>query len=250
MNINEFDPTLDQVLQLTEQTKWLTILGIDDEEWYEAVKKGRLSLRTIRVQIEKTGKTMRDEAIKFQKDIIAKERELTSIIIEEEDRLKNMEDDIKELKTKEERKKTLPIRIEELQKIWVELTDDEILAMDYDQFNSYINTKRQEILDKREADIKAKEEAIAKEEQEKVRQAEMERIKIETEEKTRIETEQRIAKEQQQRVEQEKADQEKLEKKKRYQKWLDDHGFNTDWYMVQREWNEMVMYQKISTFII
>jgi len=130
MHINEFDPTLDQVLQLTEQTKWLTILGIDDEKWYEAVKKGRLALRTIRVQIEKTGKAMRDEAIKFQKDIIAKERELTSIITEEEDRLKNMEDEIKELKTKEERKKTLPIRIEELQKIWVQLTDDEILAMD------------------------------------------------------------------------------------------------------------------------
>lgn len=250
MDINSFNPTLEQVIELTEQTKWLTILGIDDEEWYETVKKGRLSLRTIRVQIEKTGKSMRDEAIKFQKDVIAKERELTSIITEEEDRLKQMEDEIKELKIKEERKKTLPVRIEELQKIWIQLSDDEILAMDYDQFNNYMNTKRQEILDKREADLKAKEDELIQEQQAMQRQADIEKIQQETAEKTRIEVEQRIAREQKLKEDQEKQDQDKLEKKKKYQARLDENKYDPNIHIIQREWDKMVMYHRIATFII
>lgn len=259
--IQEFDPTLEQVKEVVDQAKEIALRWIQSDEDYNIVKRSRLDLRNMRIAVEKAWKEMRDEANKYAKAVIAKERSYTDLMEEWESVLKKIEKEYDLKLEMEKRRETLPQRLEELKKIWIELTEDQILMMDFDQFNAFIKDKRLEQLEAQELERQKKidEENRIKKEQEDA--AEKKRIAEEAAERSRIETEQRIKKEQEEKErkererlqaikdaeEKEKAD---LEKKRKYNKWLEENNFNAETDKVEKNGNKMIIYRKVSEFLI
>lgn len=65
----------------------VSLVRVDTDDSLAAAKSAYLRLRSTRTSIEKTGKAARDGATKFQRAVIAKEKELIQVIQPEETRL-------------------------------------------------------------------------------------------------------------------------------------------------------------------
>jgi len=168
------DPTPEQLKEVALKVENLTINGIEDKEGFAEVKKNRLLIRDMRVTIEKQCKAHRDDAIKFQKDVIAYEKGLIALIEPAEKKLKLMEDEIKELEILEKRKASLPIRMKYLEAENA-LTEERnymereqfVLSMDDDTFAKYTEQIREirrlelERIEHEELQRKAREAEIA-----------------------------------------------------------------------------------------
>ncbi len=83
----------------------ITISGIDDKEGYKKADEARKNLKVKRVNIQKTGKFMRDEATKFSKKVIERENELVGLIDEAESYLDKRQREIKDEKDRIEKEK-------------------------------------------------------------------------------------------------------------------------------------------------
>lgn len=174
LNIEKFDPTVEQLNTLVLASQKITELSPVEE-----VRQARIQLKTARVSITKKGKELRDDAIQFQKAVIAKEKELVSIIEPEENRLSEIEESVKQAKLREQRIALLPIRRERLDGIGdtATVTDDELLNMDEEMFSLYFNNR---VAAKNEKDrlaleaehLKLKEEAEALEREKQTRERE------------------------------------------------------------------------------
>lgn len=81
----KFADTRAQLQKLAGESTSLTRVDTDDN--FAAAKAAKAKLQSTRVAIEKTGKSARDDANKFQKAVIAKEKELVGLISPEEQRL-------------------------------------------------------------------------------------------------------------------------------------------------------------------
>lgn len=268
LNIEKFNPTVADLTNLVELTKQVVVTDINDKYQIDQVKSNRILLRDARVNITKRGKELRSDALAFQKAVIEKERELIAIIEPEEERLKAIEEEVKAKKLRAERIALLPERKKRLAEIGdnVEVTDDELIAMDASDFQGYVNKRvadkneaeRQEI-EKKQAEIKAEEERLAREKEtrereEKARQEERERIereqkeKAEREEREKKEAEEkaeRERKEAEERAEKEKAEMEANEK---YQAWLKANGYDESTCILKEEGNKVVLYRRVSEY--
>lgn len=133
LSMAEFTPAKEQLTQIVADLKKV------DHKDVPAVHDARMKLRDLRVGVTKKGKELREGAITFQKEVLAKERELVAIIEPEEDVLEKIEAEAKLRKEMETRRNELPTRIEALKSIGdnVAASDDELLAMDDDEFNAY-----------------------------------------------------------------------------------------------------------------
>jgi hypothetical protein len=85
--VKKFDVVESNLTQLAEAGRSLTIAA----NGAEAVRKARIALKNERVRIEKKGKELRDEANKFNKAVLAKEKEYLAIITPVEDALEAQE---------------------------------------------------------------------------------------------------------------------------------------------------------------
>lgn len=184
LDIEQFNPTMAELTTLAAQYQTLTIQGIDDKEGYERVHKARMVLRDTRTNLQKTGKMLRADALKFQKAVIEKEKELIALIEPTENKLEKIQDEIDEQKERAKRVGDLPRRREKIKEIDLVMTDDELLAMDSHGFDSFMFSRRNEYLDMKEQ--KMKEEAAAKlkqeqEEQNKKMAEELAKVRIEQE---------------------------------------------------------------------
>ncbi|MBP9771447.1 MAG: hypothetical protein KBD16_00770 [Candidatus Pacebacteria bacterium] len=140
MDIIKFDPSIEHLNKIVEATSKITADDLSDDTQLYLVKETRLNLRTARTTIEKQGKSMREEAVKYQKDVIAREKELIAIIEPEEKRLKALEDEAALIKVREARKELLPMRRSMLVGLMnVEPTDEYLLEMSNDEFISFLN---------------------------------------------------------------------------------------------------------------
>lgn len=199
LDIEKFDPTTEQLQLLASNAKKVIVTDFDDREQIALVTETRKQLKAARVNITKKGKELRDDAIKFQKEVIAKEKELIGIIEPEEERLSAIEQQILEAETLKERKLLLPMRRARIEAIgWTDkVTDDELNAMDEKVFDAYslqlqveMNTRRAKQLEEErlaleEEKRKAKELADQKEREEKARADERKKIEEEQAEKER-----------------------------------------------------------------
>lgn len=270
--IELFNPTVAELQRLVETSKALVITDANDKKQLEVVKEMRITLRDARVSITKKGKELRENAIKFQRDVLAKEKELIAIIEPEEDRLQKIEDEVKEHKLKEERIALLPERKDRLSKIGdnIEVADEVLLGMDSTQFTEYVNgrqtiknefdrkvlearehaAKEEELRLQREKDAREREEKAREEERQKADQ----RIK---DEQARVERE---AKEKTEREAKKKADDEaaekteklRLEKEKRFQAWLKENDYtkaNATNFVLKDLGTSVVLYKVIGTYI-
>lgn len=137
LNLEQFSPKRAELVTLAEAYKALSIQGIEDKPGYLAVDEARKDLKRKRVEIVKTGKALREEAVSFQKKVIATEKELVSLIepieIELEEKQKVIDDAIQI----EKRKASLPYRMEKMKDLGLEIAEEFILLMDDSKFLAY-----------------------------------------------------------------------------------------------------------------
>lgn len=288
LNIEKFNPTVAELMEKVEATRKITAEDLTDKKQLDIVKRARIDLRNARTSIEKAGKELRADALKFQRAVIAKEDELIGIIKPEEERLKGIEEEAEHLALMKVRQAQLPERKERLMKLGIgdePVGDDFLLAMDSVQFETYYNEQvaiknerdRQEIQrkqdeeDKENARIKAEqdareeklrakeakiaedkrkleEEARAQEREEKARQDE--RTRLQNEENERKEREKLEKEEEARKAAEEKK---KLERAKKYLKFLADNGYtkeNANEFKVENIGSEVVLWKKIAVFKI
>ena len=237
LNIEKFDPTAAQLFELVAIP--VDITDPLNADQVKAAHDKRMKLREARVNITKTGKAMREGALKFQKAVIAKENELVAIVEPEETRLQGFEDEAAILKDREDRKAILPRRRQQLAELEVDITDEAILDMDGTAFQTFINSKLHEKNVRDAAVIKAREDAAKKVEEDNARERERieaeknaqareaaareeERKAAEQREKDRIEREKRDAAK---KVEEEAVEKKRLQEAEKYRAWRAELGW-------------------------
>lgn len=195
--LEKFDPTVADLKAMVEKTKDIVATDLEDPKQMSVVRESRIALKNARVRIEKTGKGLREDAVKFQKAVIEKEKSLIAIIEPEEDRLSAIEEEAKVLALKKARLANLPTLKQRISEAGLETftthNDDELLAMDSNAFEAYFNTL---VAAKNESDRIANEIIQAKE-------------KERLDEERRIEDEKRAEEDRKQREEREKIEADK-----------------------------------------
>lgn len=279
MNLEKFDPTVAELTKVAEESRAIVVTDFDDPKQIEAVHAKRIELKKTRVSIEKRGKELREDAIKFSKAVIAKEKELIAIIEPEEMRLDRLEDASKQNAIEKERLRKWPERKERLSELGYKagVNDDTTLRiMDDVQFESFINNVKAKIeaerlavqrteqlareadLKRREDELEAKERAAKAEEEAKAR-AEREKMEAEAREKRRVE-ELEAARLEGERLERErvklqeeteKAERAKAEKARKFKAWLAlngcDDATRAD-FSIQYEGGKAVLYKRIGVY--
>ena len=89
------------ISELCDQFAGLTIQGVDDAEGFEAVRAARLTMKRHRVDIEKTRKTLKADALEYGRQVDGEAKRLTGLILPTEERLKAEEDRITQEKAEQ-----------------------------------------------------------------------------------------------------------------------------------------------------
>lgn len=279
MNLEQFNPTLAELNRLAEESRGVTITNWEDPKEIEIVHKQRMTLKNVRVAITKKGKDLREEALTFQKAVIAKEKELINIIEPEETRLEALEEQVKIEAIKRERERKWPERLERLKEIeFVPGTSDthvltQMTDLDFEAFISNAKAKMEaEALARqrteqlaREAELKRREEELEAKERkakydEEVRQnAEREKADAEMREKRRL-ADLEAARLEGERLERErvklqeeteKAERAKAEKARKFKVWLTLNGCTEATrgeFSIQYEGGKTVLYKRIGVY--
>ena len=271
LNIEKFNPTVAEINALVSKYATLEIKSIDDKAGYIAVDTARKELKKVRVEITKTGKAMREEAVAFQKAVIAKEKELVELVEPTEKALEAKQDAIDLEKEKQKRIGLLPERKAKLETIGYEWGNIDLLALDDTQFDTLFNQKNAEYLAEKERLMREEQEKLEAEkrkiqeekeakEREARRQEELdlarkqaaEQAIKDAERKAKEEAEQKI-REEEQKIAAEKAEQEKLEKQKKYQDFLKANGYTEETkgeFYIERSGNNIMLYKKVGEITI
>lgn len=108
--LKKFNVTDSAIHELREKFMPLSISSIADKEGAKKVREARLVVKNERVKVEKMGKELRADAIKFQKAVIAEEKRIVSLLEPIETHLEQEEARI------EEEKEQLRLEAERLKK--------------------------------------------------------------------------------------------------------------------------------------
>lgn len=237
LSLEKFSPMVAEVKGLAEQYAGLSISGPQDKAGYKQVDKARKHLKSTRTEIEKAGKAMRKPALDFQKTVIAREKELISIIEPIEKSLLAMQSKADELIEMEKREFSLPSRLKDLEEFGLKDAPTlraQLLNMDEFQYASFYNQVKADHL-------KAKEKELA----------DRERALKEAENKAKKEVE----------PEPQKADatlppapEAKIAEPKTYKEFLMEHGVTTenmerDFYVLN-DGQKVSLYRKIGEYLI
>lgn len=259
LNIEKFSPTKAELTKMAEAAMTITLPDPLNKAEVEVVRQARLGLRSARTAITKMGKDLREDAVKFQRAVIAKEKELLAIIEPQEERLERLEDDALHTQEREERREFLPRRKERLAAIGddIAVSDEELLDMDGSAFEGYFNQRmanRNAAVAaenaRKEAEVEAEKAKLEREkeieaEKEKARQEERERLEREAKEKAEKERQEKEAEERR-----EAAEKEKRERDESYQAFLKKYGYEPDeekFWTVQ-DGDEIRLYRFVATF--
>lgn len=231
--IAKFDITEATLRGMVAESSSIVNVDIDNKEDIDKVKKARIELGKMRVEIKKFGKGKRDWFNEMSSKIITREKELIAIIEPEEDRLYAFEEELKKKKEQADRVAVLPQRIKQLQDLddGIEIDNNYLNTLTAEQFMGYCNKrladknqKKTDELRYREDEIKRKEAQIKydqdiKDAEERARTEEKDRA-----EKRKIEEElsRQIQKEQEERKEE--LEKERIEKNQKYTDWLKSNG--------------------------
>jgi hypothetical protein len=263
--LEKFNPTKSELSILVKKYSGIEIKGIEDEKGYEIAVDAKKDLVKSRTSITNFGKKQRDEAIKWQKEVLRQEKELVEMIKPLENEIKEKIQNIDDEKEAEKRKVLLPIRIEKLEAIGIKLLDGEILRMDETEFATYFNEEKEKFLAEKERKIEEDKLTV---ERENKRQAELEearklaeenakldfekKLKEQKEEQERIsrENEQRKIREEEARKLAEIEEKQKIEKDKKYQDFLKKCGYNDQEFKIERIGSKVICYKKVGEIII
>lgn len=272
-DIEKFNPTKQELIDFVEWFKWIKINWLDDYVGYDKAIMAKRELAAKRNRISKQMKSLRDWAIKFQKDVISKEKEFTWIIWEVELDIQWQLNIIENEKERLKRIETLPIRWSELKALGLDAqyTEEFILSMSYKEFCDFIITEKarlfeeeqerkiqaeqeekhiQDIKDAEERWKKEAEERLAKKEEIRIQQEEADKRTKDVLEAQRIAEEKELA---EQKIIDEQKAKERLEKWLKYKKWLQDNWYtedNKNIYKIEAKEKEIILYKFISSFKI
>lgn len=184
----KFRPLPKHLNDMSEKAKGFTLDDFKDAEKSKVAHDHRIALRDARVELQKIGKSLRADALTFQKTVISKEKELVAIVEPEEKRLKDLEEEAKRIEERKKREELIPKRKQRIIELVPEGVenpylkgDDELLDMDSQAFESFFNDCRSD-WNAREADRIRREAQIQQEEREKKLQAEQAEIQRKREE--------------------------------------------------------------------
>lgn len=213
LSLDSLNPKEAELIKIANDYKNLTINGVNDKQGYQVVSTARKHLAKIRVQITKDGKLLREEALAFQKKVIAREKELVAIIEPIELNLLAQEEKIDNEKTIIARQLLIPERRAKLIPLNILISDDELCLLDNKQFDEFYNAENAKYL-------AMKEEQLKKERQElEQKQLELERAaKIEADKIKAVEEAKQRAEEEAKRA----AEQAKIEAENKMKKALED----------------------------
>lgn len=172
LDMEKFSPKKAELQKLADEYKSLTIKGVDDVDGYSKVVEALKVLQKKRKGLKDTGKELRQDARDFASAVIELENSLVGILQPTEEKLKEMRKSIDNERLIVERKALLPDRKEKLEKINVEVSDDELLLMSPEKFQEFYNLKNAEYLEE-------KERKLAEAEMEVKRKADIENAKKE-----------------------------------------------------------------------
>lgn len=293
LNIERFNPRKAEITELVERIKSTVISMPGDKTGYELMKENKKTLQSARTNLTKDLKAEREGALAYQKGIIAIEKDMLAIIEPVESELDEKIKAIEDAEKRAARVAILPDRKEKLKSIELEMTDGEILDMDDKVFAQFFTDKKMAYLEaqnekarkieedrRREEDEKrhqeeikkaseqaaanAKKEAEEKAEREKKEAVQREKDKAERakqklideqaqKERDRIAAEEKAERDKQAQIAKEKAEAEKLEKTKKYQKFLADNGCTKETeseFYIKKEETKVVLYKKVGEFKI
>lgn len=281
MDIEKFNPTVAELQQLATETKQVDCDDLRNETQVALVHEARRKLQKARVAITKKGKELRQEALDFQRAVIAREKELIGIIEPEEQRLLAIGNEADRIKLMDERKEKLPERRASLTGIddhAPEPTDEELLAMDDEAFTTYRNARvalaheieqklieEERLAEEREAEKvriaeQARKEALAKAELDKAfAEARHKREMAEVEERARKQAEavrleaERKEKERKDAEKKAEAERKRIERMKEYRAWRAAHGWTEETkeeYLEITKDGTVTLYKKLGVFNI
>ena len=184
----------------------LTINGLDDKDGFKAVEDARKHCKSVRVLASNICKAGREDAIKTQKEWIAKEKEVIGLIEITENHLSTQSDTYKKEQERvlfeAAQKAKLPTRKEKLLEIGVTIEDEKLLTLNDADFEALKNELHSQILAEKAEALRLEQEKIRLEKEEnerkeKERLAEVKRLKDleEAKESARIAAEQNAAQE-------------------------------------------------------
>lgn len=256
LNIETFNPTVAELTKIKQEA-----IALTETSPLHSIVEMRKKLVKTRGDIQRFGKSLRDEANAFNKKVLEKEHDLLDIIEPEEARLKKIEADIEEKAIREARRKALPIRQDALKTIGdgIEISDDVLLGMNDEQFIEYRNTRvankeeAERIKIERENELEQAKETARKEAEEKAKREAQEAIDKANREKDEAE---RKLKEEKERAEREakeaeekaKAEEKRLAKETDYKKWLSDNSFDKDTMKLIDHGTAVQMYKLVATY--
>ena len=260
LSIEKFSPSVAELQELVKQSAGLMLTNPKDKELLKKIKAARLLLKNARVNITKTGKALREDALEFGRAVISKEKSLVAIIEPEEDRLAAMEDAVKKIQDRENRREFLPRRHERLNALndGIAVTDDELLDMDGSAFEGYFNQRsfnqNEKVRLANEESKRKNDEIAAKlaQEEETRRREDIARQEGEARAKKAIEDQK--AEDERKRIEQETNENNlrlQRERSERYQEWLKKNGWTIetkDQFNITDELGKIVLWKKVDVF--
>ena len=162
--VAKFNLTDATISELAEKYGNAVIEGLDDKDGYRFVKEGEASLRGYRVQVEKTRKGLKAEALTYGRVVDAEAKRITALLTPLEWELKRKRSEIDQAKLKAkleaERLASLPDRLADLGLLGVEMSDEAVLAMDDNVFRSHLLNLKEEIVEAKRVEQEAREEKI------------------------------------------------------------------------------------------
>lgn len=261
-NIEQFNPTTAELMAIADKYRGIKICWLEDYKWMDLALEAKRELASKRIYITKILKSLRDWAIKFQKDVIVKEKELVWIVEEVENEIKEEIQKIEDEKERLKRIESMPFRIEDLTRLWLEkeYTEEFILSMDYKSFCDFIQCEKARLFEeanekklKEEAEIKRLADLKEAEERGKLQAEQKAKEDADRLEKVRLDEKKKQEDAEQAKELQKQAEQERLEKATKYRSRLADNWYteeNKSEYKIDKEWSVVIFYKKISTFNI
>jgi DNA repair exonuclease SbcCD ATPase subunit len=92
--LQKFNVTDAAIAKMSADYMGLTINGLDDKEGFNVVHKARMDVKNRRIEVTKIGKELREDAIKYQKTVIAEEKRIVGLLAPIEDHLAGEENKI------------------------------------------------------------------------------------------------------------------------------------------------------------
>lgn len=158
------------IKEMNDQFMKLKITDIMDADQINEVKEAHIKVKEVIAKTGKYCKMAREEANRYAKAWVAKEKEIKGLLAPVEEHLKaerkRVDDELERIRIREERMMQLPDRKVRLEKLGLEMSDDEILEYDDLSWGNFINQKMDEKLSAQEAEMAAKEAELKRKEQE------------------------------------------------------------------------------------